>query len=586
MIQRFSRTKCGSVIFTVPGVFVLLGAACTGDIEPLDGRAAPGGPTSPNEPPDVVIPPGDVQPARTGIRRLTKNEYRQTLMDLVGVDPTPHMYGWPSDGAPFDTDYPSQLADGVLIDAAKTVASAVAVVVASDPTLRAQALGCAEQTPACLRQFITTFGRRALRRPLDSEEVATLEAMATRNGATFFVSVELVIRALLQDPEFLYLVECGGCTVRGPVTGAGPVRLGQWEMASRLSYLVFGSTPSNELLDLAAQNGLADPIAVGSVAARMLTGSFGGKNGRAQARERMSRFHAMWLGYEEAPLALAQPMRTETKALLDRVIFDKSGSWLDVFRAEDSFVDAALAAHYGLPKPASTGGRWIPYGGTGRRGILSHATFLSVANAPGDTSTTLRGKHVRNKLLCEEIPPPDLALLKKLNNGKDVDVDRPPEPEAGECRVATLDRTYLGNPGCAACHSQMDPIGLGLENYDKDGKYRTTELGRPNCRITGDGKLQTTEAGETVTKPFKGPAGLADLLTGTPEASRRLGACASKNFYQFAIGRDVGADEQTSVEALAGAFEESGFNFKKLVLRWASSPAFLYRAVDSTMDAR
>src|SRR5262249_16047437 len=149
----------------------------------------------------------------------------------------------------------------------------------------------AAPSPGCLQPFITTFGRRALRRPLGTDEAAELQALAGTEP-DFFDGVALVIRALLQDAEFLYRIEIGT-----PTDKSGVMRLNGWEMATRLSYLLWGTTPSDELLTVAADDGLKAPDAVATTAKRMLSGGLGGSTAYARAKGQVSRFHAMWLGY-------------------------------------------------------------------------------------------------------------------------------------------------------------------------------------------------------------------------------------------------------------------------------------------------
>ncbi len=550
---------------TLLAMLVVSAVACVGVIED-PAEIAAGDPMAKG--PGGTATDGAPIYQRSGLRRLTQNELRSTIKDLTGVDPIANIGLLPDDSTPFDNDYTDQYPSGRLVAAAKTMAESVAAKVVDDAALFARLVVCTTADSACMTQFITTFGRRAVRHPLGQQEVAELAALAGQQP-DFKTGVAVVIRTLLQDLEFLYLVERGS-----PAGPADLFRLNGWEVASRLSYLLWGSMPNDQLLDLAARDGLRSPADVRQAASRILAGTLGGMTVAKRARERVSRFHAMWLGYEQAPLppAVASRMRAETNALVERVIFDKRTSWLDLFRSKESFVDDTLATFYGdgMTRPGSATPTWAPYGASKRQGILSHGTFLSVANGPAETSVTLRGKNVRNTLLCQEIaaPPPNLTL-----GGQPVDTTRSPEPGPNECRIDVIKRTTL-SPGCAGCHNQMDLIGLGLERYDMTGKYRTTDDKKPTCRIAGEGQLQMEEG----LKTFQGPAGLSELLVATQ--AKTLGRCLTSQFLRFATGREIRDDESRLVDTMDKTFQDGGLLFDDLLLAYVSSAGFGHRLVE------
>jgi hypothetical protein len=251
-------------------------------------------------------------------------------------------------------------------------------------------------------------------------------------------------------------------------------------------------------------------------------------------------------------------MEAESNALIERVVFDDKTAWLDVFRSKETFVDDTVARHYGLPSPG-TAAKWVPYGTTGRQGLLSHGTFLSVAGKFNDTSPTQRGILIRERLLCQHIPPPDPSMM--------VNVDEPPKGDA----VCKYDRYAMHRAGgCAACHSLMDPVGFGLENYDTTGKYRATEPNLPQCRIAGQGELVGVGA-------FRGPAELANLLLQTGELDR----CAVAQLYQFASGRkEQNADDKAFIDLLTRRFRDKSHRFDELLLEYVAQPAFGYRIVE------
>jgi hypothetical protein len=198
----------------------------------------------------------------------------------------------------------------------------------------------------------------------------------------------------------------------------------------------------------------------------------------------------------------------------------------------------------------------VSYGESGRKGILSHATFLANGAKLEDTSPTLRGLAIRTRLLCQDIPPPP----------PEVDTDLP-EASADACKVERLAAHSSG--GCAGCHSKMDPIGFGLENYDQQGRFRTTEPSKPQCVITGEGEL------DGIGK-FKGPSELANLIVSTGE----LQTCAVRQLYRFAIGRyDLDADDERFVawwvEKLGGSKAEARMD--DLLVEFVAADGFRHR---------
>jgi hypothetical protein len=485
----------------------------------------------------------------SGLRRLTAVEYAATVQDLLGVEVDAALL-LPEDWRqPFDNDYTTQVASQALIEGAELLAADVAALALATPAARDAVVGCQPAGTAdveCLRTFLATFGRRALRRPLTATELdryAGLIAEADASGS-FYAAVDVALRALLQHPEFLYRVEIGTPVPNAP----GVFRLGDHEIATRLSYFLWGSTPSDALLDLADAGQLHTAAQIEAAAAAMLDDP--------RARVRIGRFHALWLGYEQLPHApaLSTAMQAETQALIDKVVFDDALPWQDLLRAEQTYVDAALAEHYGLPVPTGERG-WVSYGQSGRQGLLSHGSFLSAMAKIDDSSPTKRGILVRTRLMCQDIPPPP----------PDVNVDDTKPPE-GVCKEQFYRESHAqGN--CAGCHSLMDPIGLGLENYDHRGAFRTVEHDDPSCTISGEGSIDGT--------PFSGPAELSDVLLDTGA----LGRCVTRQLYRFAMGRsELEALDERFVAALAdevGVGED--FELPALLVRFVADDAFTLR---------
>ena len=522
-------------------------AACVGTIGDRDDGKGGGvqGPTA-QEANEIGV---------SGARRLTAVEYRTTVLDLVGVDVSDAALTLPNDErTPFDNDYTKQTASQALIDGADLLSGEVAAAVVADASLREAIMPCAPSGPddqGCLRDFVASFGRRALRRPLTDAEIGRFvdhfAGHATTSG-DFWIAVDSALRAFLQHPEFLYRIEIGQ-----PVSGDATLfQLDDFQVASRMSYLLWGSTPPDWLLDDAQAGLLSDPAHRREAAETMLADE--------HAIERIARFHSMWLAYEELPHApeLADAMSQETMTLLERYLLEERRPWSDLLLAEESYLTTSLAEHYGLPSPDGGQG-WVPYGDSGRRGLLSHGSFLSAVPKFEDTSPTQRGLLIRTRLFCQTINKPPADLM--------VNTDEP--PQAADPDACKSERYFMWKTdGCKMCHALMDPVGFGLENYDSAGRYREYEPDRPECVIDGQGVLDGV--GE-----FTGPAELGELMIQSGE----IDSCVATMLYRFATGRyQLGDHDEALIDRLVeNAGGDAGVEFTALVAELVGSEAFRYR---------
>ncbi|HKP61063.1 MAG TPA: DUF1588 domain-containing protein [Polyangiales bacterium] len=543
-------------------------AGCTGSIQeagvvppdgtPLPGGAAqlPGASAAGGSAPTVTAGAGVLGLGANGITRLSREEYRATLRSLLGVDMASDVELLPADSfTPFDNDYTLQVPSKALVDGLKAVAERAVDRVLADPALRSNLVGCAPTAAAdtnCLSSFIRRFGRRALRRPLSAAEIQAYQGFQSFAVANddFYVAVSMVTRAMLQDLEFVYRVEIGQPIPSRP----GVFRLDDWQTATRLAYFLWGENPDDALLDQADQGLLRSDRDVRLAAERLLADERG--------MRRIQRFHALWLGYDTLPHAaeLNAALRQETDALVRRVIFQDQHPWLELFSSPETWANEALAKNYALPGVVGTNFRWVKYPTADRRGILSHGSLLSNGFTGTDTSPTRRGKFIRERLACTPIPPPP----------PDVKTDEPPKATAGKnCKIDRY-AAHRSEARCAGCHALMDGVGFGLENYDRQGAYRTTDAGKPECLIEGKGEL--SGVGE-----FKGPAQLGALLSEGGE----LTSCLIQRLYQLGVGRSASLGEDAPMlDALALSGGGSGLQLRKLVLDWVSSEGFRNRIVD------
>ena len=543
------------MLLRTTGVIAFMGlVACTGQIrgegrggEGQDG--ANGGAGEQGGPPAV----DPVVAVESGARRLTQAELDNTLRDLLDEKTAPASRLLNEDEfRPFDNDYTIQQASEALITSLEVLAEEVAERAIADDARRAALVPC---TPAsagdeqCFREFLEAFLPRAFRRPVTQEDVDAylpLLAFATEGIAVvdnnFYTAVELAVSAVVQDPEFLYRVKQGT-----PGNTAGLIELDGYEIASRMSYLLWASMPDDVLFAAAAAGTLDSPQGRRSEAIRMLADP--------KARAQLHRFHAMWLGYRSIPHTpeLVAAFDRETSALIDRVIFDEPGSYLRLFTMDETFVDDALADHYGLPRPVNGEG-WVSYEGTGRAGILGHGSLLAAFGKFEDTSPTQRGILVRTRFMCEQVPSPP----------PDVDADQPPQGEMDAvCKYDRYAEHRDQSSSCAGCHSLTDPIGFGLENFDAAGRYREHDDGLPECVIEGSGEIVGVGA-------FSGPAELSELLVD----NGYIDACAVRQFLTFALGRPPSSYEDHLVEEITGSFRSGQHDFNAFIVDFIASDRF------------
>lgn len=457
--------------------------------EPTGGGTGAPSPTSTGgtSAPDVTSgeSPPEAEPTPGNALRLTQVEMNHALRDLLGDESNAANQFLPEDEySPFDNSASRQLVSPSLIDSMHALAQDVAARVAHDATLRASWMPCEPDSAndqACFDATILELGRLFFRREISPEETSTYGRLLdyATEANDFYFGVELLLTALLQDPEFLYRLE-------RPSSG----RLNGYEIATRLSFALWGTVPDDNLLGEAAAGTLSTPEGRAEVAAEMLAAP--------PTRAQMFRFHSMWLGYRAIPheADLNAAFQLETEKLIGRVVFDEPQSYLNLFQSQETYLTPALAEHYSFPPIESEG--WVAYpSDSGRAGILSHGAVLSAFSKFNDTSPTQRGIFVRTRLLCQAVPPPPPA----------VNVDQPPGASEAEA-TCKLDRyrAHREQSGCMECHLLFDPIGEGLEQFDRAGRRREHDDDNETCAIDGQGELPGIGT-------FSGPGELASLLS-------------------------------------------------------------------------
>jgi Protein of unknown function (DUF1592)/Protein of unknown function (DUF1588)/Protein of unknown function (DUF1595)/Protein of unknown function (DUF1585)/Protein of unknown function (DUF1587) len=544
--------------YLLPIVLAAAQTACTGYPAALStaGIEAPTGAPVPNATPETPDS-GSFEPEMLGgssaLRRLSRVEYDNTIEDLLGDFSHSGMSRLPPEvitpDIAFDTHIGSKKVTAQLISSAELLAQDAAARAFANPAIRQRLVPCKPLQPGdlvCLKSFIASFGRLAFRRALSAEEIeryAALRSFSVEEN-DFYAAPELIVRVMLQDPEFLNRLEQGEVVVGQPTV----YKLKGTEIATRLSYFLLGTTPDDALLTLAESGRLSTPEQIRVAAQIMLRAP--------RAQERVQLFHAQWLGYSQlqvdAPVAAA--MQTETRALINRVVFERSSNYLDVFTSPETFVDRNLAQNYGLADPGDKPA-WVKYGDAPRIGILGHGTILAATSKAGDTSPTLRGRYISTRLMCRPIPPPDPS----------VKTDTPPTGGPTTCKADRL-AAHTSSGACASCHRLMDPIGWGLENFDREGKFRTVEEGRAQCKISGEGILPGFGS-------FAGVRGLAANLV----SSGTIENCVVRQVHRFAYGRTESDDESRELQSIINDVKSSRKNFQDVLLGIAVAKDFGFR---------
>ena len=527
---------------------VLLGA-CDGQIE-----EPPGVPSAV----EGTAPPRDVpfRPAPAVLPRLTGVQYRNTLADLLGPDLLPvqieadtNPYLFVSIGATTTTI--SERGIQQYEEAAQAVASHVF----ADETRRAELVGCDPGTPgdACARAFLERFGLQAWRRPLSPGELERWVALSADVAHDDpWRGLRLAVAGLLSSPYFIYRVELGEIDPNDASTR----RYTSWEMASRLSFLLWDTTPDTELLAAAEREALATEAGIYAQAARMLEDP--------RAERAVKRFFAQYLDldrlaqveldsalYPHWTPTMARSMRDEIERMVADVVLVRDVDVREIFGTRRTFLNAELAALYELdvdvPAEELVPVELPPAGA--RAGILTTGAFLAMNAHPTETSPTRRGKYVRERVLCETInPPPD---------GVDFNLDDP----TGEAKTLRerLEQ-HRSDPFCASCHKFMDPPGFLFENFDSVGAYRTAE--RNGYPLDTSGDLDGI--------PLADARDLAEVL----RTDERVPRCIIKQLYRHANARLDEAGEAEALVNLEGAFADAGYRFRDLLVELVLSDGF------------
>ena len=558
-------------------MLALLAVGCTGSINKDGTGGDPGrsGEPGPGRPPTAGENPGGsgpssgggpaakpTDPGRVTLRRLNRPEYCNTLRDLLGTRLRP-CDQLPADNVEgsFDTVAATQSVSPLHIEIYERGAGQLVdelMALPADDARRRAVFGCAPGAAAadpCAREIILGFARLAWRRPVTADELdgyLGLVDVALGQGGTTTEGVRLALQALLMSPAFLFRVEVD--REPGSLT---PHRVNGFELASRLSYGLWSTMPDPELTTAAEQGQLGDDAGVGRQVERMLR--------HPKAGALATDFAGQWLrtrylvDHEVDPTvfpgfdpALRVAMREETERVFSEFLRLERPA-RELLLSDFTFIDPRLARHYGLPAPA--GGQFgrVSVAGTDRQGLLAHGGILTVTSHPNRTSAVKRGVWVAEQLLCARPPdpPPDVEAL--------------PANAMGRTQREVL-AIHRSQPACQPCHALVDPIGLGLENYDAIGRFRSTENG--GAPIDSAGELPDG-------RRFSGPRELADLLASDP----RFDECMTSRLMTYLLGRTIEDEPEGRpwIPAVAQAMRDRGGSFGALVSSIVASEPFTMR---------
>ena len=503
-------------------------------------------------------------------RRLTRAEYGNTIRDLVGIEL--HVSDLlPVDGAGgegFDTDGDALFISAISVEkylkAADTVMRAVLPEAGGTlaPEVRAAQTRLLVAKPDvklperdAARRVIGTFASRAFRRPVVDEETDRFLALFDRaraRGGSYEAALRLSLKGVLISPNFLFLVE-------PEPEQDGVYQLGDYPLASRLSYFLWSSLPDDELLSLAASGKLHEEAELRRQVRRML------KDPRSIGIA--ENFAAQWLGitalgganrpdgkrFPEFDDGLRDAERAEVVLFFDSIV-KEDRSLLGLIDSNYTFANDKLAALYGIGRVSGNAMTRVNLPDRDRGGVLGMAAVLTATSYPLRTSPVLRGKWVLEQLLGEKIPPPPPTAGQLP----------PDDHQADGLTFRQRLEAHRSNPECAACHAKMDPIGFGLENFDAIGRWRTTQLNHP---IDSSGVL-------TDGTKFSGPRELKEVLLKRKE---QFLYNFSRKMLGYALGRSLNRFDECVIKEGVKNLEANDDKPGALVETIVLSAPFQYR---------
>jgi len=414
----------------------------------------------------------------------------------------------------------------------------------------------AAEEPACARRILSTMARRAYRQPVSEADTNLLMSFydSGRNNGNFERGVENALAFLLTAPKFLFRTESDPANV----PPGGIYRVGDIDLASRLSFFLWSSIPDEELLNLASQGKLKDPAILDQQVKRMLS------DRRSDALVR--NFAGQWLflrnlqsskpdGHEFPNFDdnLRQAFRRETELFFESILRENR-SVTDLLTANYTFLNERLARHYGVPNVYGNRFRRVTITDQNRMGLLGQGSVLTVTSYPNRTSPVLRGKFILENILGTPPPPPPPNVPPLKEN------DDASKPRS----VRELMEEHRKNPACAGCHAVMDPLGFSLENFDGIGEWRSKDQSGP---IDASGQLADGTKVE-------GPVTLRQALMKHPE---QFAGTVTEKLMTYALGRGLEFYDMPVVRGIVRDAARSDYKFSSLITGIVKSAPFQMR---------
>ena len=498
------------------------------------------------------------------MRRLNESQYRQSITDIFGADikvpgrfePPLREEGLAAIGDSKVSVTPSGIEQTEL--RAREIAAQVLAPERRDTLMPCKPASATSGDHRCASAFFGKYGELLFRRPLTShelKEVSDLAVAGARSSGSFYKGLELGLTKLLISPNFIFRIER---SVADPGMPGGQ-RLDDYSLASRISFLLWDAPPDAELLRLASTGELRKPGQLETQVNRLVSSARFADGVRAFfsdmfAYEQFNGLTKDQTRYPKYSSLLAKDARDQTLMTVVDLLVTNGGDYRDLFTTKKTFINRNLGALYKVPVPDGGFDGWTPYSfgaDDPRQGILTFAAFLMLdPTHEGRSSPTIRGKTVRELLLCQKVPPPP----PNVNFSIVQNIDDPEHKTARERLTA-----HQENPACAGCHALTDPIGLGMENYDAVGNFRTHEN---NALIDASGKFEG--------KPYVGLLGLTKLLHDSPAIPR----CLVQRAYEYGVGRKATVPEQKWLGYADDRFAADNYGIRPLMTRIALSKPF------------
>ncbi len=491
------------------------------------------------------------------LRRLSRAEYDNTLSAIFAIDAhyAPALVADVVVNG-FDNNARVLEVSPLLADQLRQAAEDVGATVAARP-----AMACSGDGATCARAWLTSTGARVFRRPLSAAELERWVGVYQVGRDNPDDGVEphraglaLVIAGVLQSPAFLYRSELG------EAADGGRYALSSYEIASELSYFLWAGPPDDELWRAAAADELREPAAIEAQARRLLASP--------KARASIDRFTAQWLGVDRLDTVARDPMMyaaltPSVRAAMGEEVrrqvasaVQGGGALSELFGARTTWVNAELARYYGLPLPSSVDAAGYGEVDAGTRGgILAAGAVLTTHALASSSSPIHRGKLVRERLLCQALPPPPPGVNA--------------QPPALDPSRTTRERyaAHSTDPACSGCHRLMDPIGFAFEHFDGIGRWRGDEGGLP---IDATGEIVASDSSDGA---FDGVSELESQLGGSAEVA----ACFSVQWVRWAYGVEEDAQLGCLVDEIEQAFEAKEYVIEDLIVALTQTNHFRFR---------